>query len=101
MHEKPKKGDWFWQMSEFTRLCLYSNLILLPGIITVICYEVFGILLNIPLMYVGVDLFVICVIRRQEMRRIARERAEKEEEMSGRAGLVVKQKLEELRHTER
>lgn len=97
MRENLKKNSWFRKMSEFARLCLYSNLILLPGVIILLCYEVFGILLNIPLTYFIVDVLSVLGIRRQERRRNVRQRAEEEEELSGRAILSVRQKIEELR----
>lgn len=92
-----KKNHWFREMSELTRLCLYSNLILLPGVIILLLFEVLGILLNIPLTYLIVDVFIVLGIRRQECLRIARRKAEEEEELSGRALQNVRQKIEELR----
>lgn len=92
-----KKNPWFRKMSEFAKLCLYSNLILLPGIIVLLCYEVLGVLLNIPLTYLIVDVLSILGIRRQERRRIVRQKVEEEEELSGRAIQSIRQKIEELR----
>lgn len=88
------------EMSETERLCLYSNLILVPGITILFCYGVFGILLSIPLTYLIVDVFWIYGIRKYECRRIARQKMEEEEERSGRALESIRQKLEELRQIE-
>lgn len=92
-----KKNQWFREMSELTRLCLYSNLILLPGVIVLLFYEVFGMLFNIPLTYLIVDVFAVLVVRGQERRRIARQKVEEEEELSGKAIRSIRRKIEELR----
>ncbi len=92
-----KKSHWFGEMPEPTRLCLYSNLILLPGVIILLFYEILGISLDIPLTYLIVDALAVLGIRRQECRRIAQQKVEEEEELSGRAIRNIRRKIEELR----
>lgn len=101
MQVKIKKNPWFRQMPEIAKLCLYSNLILLPGVIILLFYEILGVLLNIPLTYLVMDVLAVAVIRRQQHRRSARQKAEEEEEASGKVILAVRQKIEELRQMER
>lgn len=94
---RSKKNQWFREMPELKRLCLYSNLILLPGVIILLCYETLGILLHIPLTYLILDVVAVLLIRRHECYRIARQKEEEEEELSGRTILCIRHKLEELR----
>lgn len=87
-------------MSELAKLCLYSNLILAPGMLILLFYAAKGNILNIPLTYLAIDGVILCVMTRHECTRSVCHRQEEEEESSGRALERTLQKLDKLRKIE-
>lgn len=100
MRKNSDRYHWFREMPETLRLCLYSNLIVFPGVVVLLTYGIFGILLNIPLTYLVVDTVTFFGIRAQECRRIERRRREEEAEHSEEVRQRIYQKIEELREME-
>lgn len=100
MKDKPKNRHWFLSMSEFDRLCFYSNMLMVPGLIILIYYQITGIELSIPKVYIIMDAIIVWLIRRSELRWIAQKEKEEEEERSGRADMKVMMALERLKEAE-
>lgn len=88
------------EMPELSKLCLYSNLILTPGMLILLFYAVNGNVLNIPCTYLVMDCVIFLVMLRHERVRRAYQKREEEEETSGRALESTLQNLEQLRKIE-
>ena len=85
------------EMPELSKLCLYSNLILTPGMLILLFFAVNGNVLNIPCTYLVLDCAIFLAMLRHERARRAYQKKEEEEESSGRAMESTLQKLEQLR----
>lgn len=95
-----QRASWFREMTGHARLCLYSNILIVPGLCILIYYRCTGDILNIPLTYLVLDLVIVLWIRRRELRKAQRRLIQKEEFISGKYMENLSQKIEELRQIE-
>lgn len=95
-----KKFGWTREKRELSRLRLWCNLILAPGVLLLFFYAVTGKVLNVPATYGIVDILVLIGITGHERIRRKRQRLEEKEEHSGAGMDNVRRKLEHMRKSE-
>lgn len=83
------------------RLCLYSCLFLLPGIISLIFNGVMHITCNFIVVYLLVDGMILLVSRGYSVYRLKREKEEYSLETAGNGFHYLKRKVGELRDIEK
>ena len=92
----PRSWQWIRKLKGYDRICFSSMMMLDAGVFILIFYYVTGIILNIPLTYLIIDILIIKGWEYSEQKRRARET-----EYEGNRTEIIRQKIEELREIER
>lgn len=92
----PQQWRWIRELKGFDRICFSSMMMLDAGVIILIFYYATGIILNIPLTYLIIDVIIIKGWECSEQKRRAREA-----EYEGDRTEIIRQKIEELKEIER
>lgn len=96
IHFIKKYFGWFLRMSELSRLRLYTDLLIIPGMIIFITYAVSGKVLNMYLTYGIVDFIIIIESMIYVRYREERKRIEEEAENSELEWEYIRRKIEQL-----
>lgn len=86
---------------EYSRLCLYSCLFLMPGLISLIFYGIMHITCNIILVYLLVDGVILLVWTGYAYYQLKKEKEERSLEVVGDGLHHLKRKVSELKDIEK